>query len=222
MKRLVEHVASLHAYSRGRIEELRALQHEKDIAPGVLCPPSVLVRAIDAALSDTQFLSQVVHLSDDERSVLADCRSLIEGRPRWVDESEVVCLNRDFSVSNTAFRDTPQGGQLVSFDWGAAHIGPIEEDVEVLLGRDFRTDRATQEMIVRHYLSAYHELVGRSSDYDVLMARIRWARLMVTLRYTFEHMNSLHWMRWQSRSLHFIHFFIGLAKSNAVEIRTRG
>ena len=206
---LAEHIAYLHAYSRQRLEELGSLLD--GIAPGDLRTPDLLLDALARAMADGDLVA-IAGLSGDELAVLSGCRNVIKHRPAWVDRWDIVCANRDFSASNTAVRDAGGRKQLVSFDWGAAHLGPAEEDFDVLLGRDFATDTDAKENLVRRYLRAYADLTGRSIERDEFVARIPWARLMVTLRYVVEHLNSLKWMRWQSRSVHLIHALIGLAK----------
>jgi hypothetical protein len=219
MERVVEHAAFFHAYTRDRLDQLQALQPDDGTGSGSLCPPSTIALALEAELADTKLLTDTVGLSDDERAVLADSLSLIENRSGWVDEWDYACVNRDFSVSNTAVRETPDGPQLVSFDWGAAHLGPMEQDIDVLLGRDFQVDETTQEALVRHYLEAYTDLTGRQTDYAVFMARIPWARLLEHLRSALEQMKSLKWMPWQSRSHYLIHLNIGLAKGIAAGLK---
>ena len=221
MECLMEHVACLHAYSRKRIEELRALLSGDDTVPGELYTPPALLNALDAVLADANFLTKTVGLSDNELKVISNCMNLISDRPTWVDEWDFVCVNRDFSAINTAVKDTPDGPQLVSFDWGAAHIGPIEHDFDVLLGRDLKVDKPTQDVLVRLYLESYGSLTGHKIDFEIFMARIPWARLTLMLGYTMEHLNTLKWMPWQSRSVYFIHLFLDLAERIAAEIKQK-
>ncbi len=220
-ERLIDHVAALHAYSGSRTKELDAFHAGNDFAQGSRYTPEMLTQGIENVLTDSEFVSKIVALSKDELTILTDCLSLIERRPKWVDEWDHVCANRDFSDSNTAVRETSHGSELVSFDWGAAHIGPIEQDFDVLLGRDLQIEKAEKDALVKRYLDVYADLTGRRIDFDVFMARIPWARLMVTLRYALEHLLSLQWMPWQSRSLYFIHFFIGLSSNIAAEIQRK-
>jgi len=173
-ERLMGHVAVLHAHSRSRLEELRALQTGDALAHGSSCPPSMLVHEMNEVLADTGFIANTVALSSDELSILSDCMTLIDDRPSWVDEWDYVCINRDFSLSNTAVRGTGQDSQLVSFDWCAAHIGPIEQDFEVLLGRDLKGGKSEQDRLIRRYLAVYAELTGHRMDSDVFRARIPW------------------------------------------------
>jgi aminoglycoside phosphotransferase (APT) family kinase protein len=108
----------------------------------------------------------------------------------------------------------------VSFDWGAAHLGPAEEDFEVLLRRDFAGDKAGQAELVREYLDAYGSLTGRAIAYDAFMARMPWARLICTLRYIVDNLDSLRWMGWQSRSPYLIHALVRAVRRALEEVAT--
>jgi hypothetical protein len=117
----------------------------------------------------------------------------------------VVCVTADWAPDNLGVR----GKQLVSFDWGTTRLAPMEEDIDVLLGRLELGEQAKWEW-VRHYLSIYAAETGRQIDDRVFRARLPWARFLVTLRYLVEHANCLRWVPYQTRSREFIHLFIRL------------
>jgi hypothetical protein len=215
---LFEHVAYLHAYSRDKIQEIYGLCPEDDMAFNSLFAFDHLLDVLASATTNDALLS-AAGLTGEDLAVLADCREVIASRPAWVDDWDIVCVNRDFSRSNTAIRDVEGKKQFVSFDWSASHLGPCEEDMDVLLNHYAPAHKAIHETLVQKYLQVYCDLTGRSIEYDRFVARIRWARLLVTLRLTVEHLLSLEWMPWQSRSACLIRTFVRIAKRLAVELK---
>lgn len=216
--RLAGHVAALHAYSGERLGELETLLDA--IEPGDPRAPGQLIAVLRHAAMESELVA-ISGLSDAELGVLSACCDAIQDRPAWVNEWDTVCVNRDFSARNAAVRDCDGRGQLVSFDWGAAQLGPAEADLEVLLGRDFAGDAGARDVLVREYLRAYADLTGREIAYEMFMARVPWARLMVELRYIVGHLSSLQWMRWQSRSPFLIHGLVRYAERTLGELHGR-
>jgi hypothetical protein len=203
---LAGHIAELHAYTHERLGELSEVLDTS--GNGAMLAPEMLVSMVQHALADRRLVSSA-GLSSDDQEVLSRCCDAILTRPHWVDEWQMVLVNADLSSRNTAVRDE---GQLVSFDWGAAHLGPAEEDFDVLRSRDFAGEPEARDLLVEVYLHAFGVLTGQDIAEDRFLARMPWARLMVTLRYIAGSFASLQWMPWQSRSAFLVHDMVkGLA-----------
>lgn len=201
---LFETVARLHAHSRKRMTELLAQFSGPDIRPGYRCTPTQLLEALNQLFADTAFLN-TIDVTGREHDLLDASCTAIERRPAWVDEWDVVCVTADWAPDNLGIR----GKEWVTFDWGTTRLAPMEEDVAVLLGRLDLDDGATQD-VVRHYLHVYAAECGRSIDPWAFLARLPWARFLVSLRYVVEHANNLRWAPYQTRSRELIHLFIRL------------
>ena len=82
-----------------------------------------------------------------------------------MDEWDVVCVNRDIAPDNFGLRESDQGQTLVTLDWGTAHLAPMEEDIEVVLGR-LDIDREATKELLSHYLQTYAERTGHQIEYQ--------------------------------------------------------
>jgi hypothetical protein len=215
LNKLFETIARLHAHSRRRIHELLSLFAGSRIQQGYLCTPRQLLEALDGLFADTAFLHSIGVTEEEHRSLDAYCTA-IEQRPPWVDEWDVVCVTADWAPDNLGVRDD----EWVAFDWGTTRLAPMEEDLDVLLGR-LELGEAAKQGLVRHYLSAYAIETGHEIDARTFTARLPWARFLVTLRYIVEHADSLRWVPYQTRSRELIHLFIRLCNGHLTDLPSR-
>jgi hypothetical protein len=125
---LLNHAADLHAHSRERIDEL--LRLFPDDWP---CVPS-LVTNVTEAVTDASFLASI-GVSDHERTMIEHCCHAVERRPEWVDEWELVCVTADIAPDNVGVRRSGTVEELVTFDWSATGLAPMEAEIDVMLGR---------------------------------------------------------------------------------------
>jgi hypothetical protein len=208
LHQLFETIARLHAHSRRHIHELLSLFAGPRIRHGYLCTPRQLLEALDSLFADTAFLHSIGVTEEEHRSLDTYCTA-IEQRPPWVDEWDIVCVTADWAPDNLGVR----GEEWVAFDWGTTRLAPMEEDLDVLLGR-LELEEAAKQGLLGHYLSAYAAETGRQIDAETFTARLPWARFLVTLRYIVEHADSLRWVPYQTRSRELIHLFIRLCNGH--------
>jgi hypothetical protein len=212
---LFETVARLHGHSRNRINELLTLFAGPHIQPGYLCTMSQLLEALVDLLANAATLD-VIGVTEEERRLLDACCTVINRRPAWVDEWDVVCVTADWAPDNLGAR----GEELVTFDWGTTRLAPMEEEIGVLLGR-LELEDAAKQGFLRHYLDVYAAETGRRIDAQMFAARLPWARFTVTLRYIIEHANSLRWVPYQTRSRELIHLFIRLCNRYLADLPSK-
>jgi len=208
---LFEHVAQLHSYSWHQRAALLERFSGTEIHPGYLCTPAMLVDALVRLLDDKSFLAKH-RITTDECHLVASYVETVAQRPDWVDSWDVVCVTADWGPDNFGVRDPGQENELVIFDWGTTRLAPMEEDLDVLLTRLGDVEQDTRRHLVQRYLQVYGERTGRQIDQQTFVARLPWARFLVTLRYMAEHLNDLRWVGYQSRSEEMVHFFVGLCE----------
>ena len=131
--------------------------------------------------------------------------------PGWVEQWDVVCVTGDWKQDNFGIRHGNES-ELVTFDWGATRLAPMEEDIDVLLRRIKDEDAAQKEDLLAYYLDIYADKTGRWIEPAEFRARIPWARLFAHLGYLLGHIEALRWVPYQTRSREFVHLFTGYCK----------
>jgi hypothetical protein len=218
---LFRQVAMVHAYTKGKIQELLHRFAPEGISPGGLCPPSVLVAELQRLVQD-EALRELVGVTEPECSSLETYCAAVRDRPEWVDGWDIVCVGADWRPDNFGVRDTRENTEVVAFDWGAARLAPMEEDLAVLMMRVRDESEDLKRRLLTDYLSVYGDKTGRGIEYDEFMRRLPWATFFVTLRYLLGHLACLRWVPCHPRSRGFVHLFTGLAKRQLEECRTIG
>ena len=197
---LFDHAAELHGYSQSHIVDLKSR-----LPPPV---PDETLTILRSVLDDSEFQT-LVGLNADKCKILETECIVAEQRPSWVDEWDIVCVSNDLAPDNFGLRPG-EPNQLVTFDWSAAHLGPMELDIDLLLRRIGRADAATRTDLLKRYSSSYADATGREVDGDLFRARMPWARFLFHHRMIADHVHALRWIPHQTRSREFIRMFIGL------------
>ncbi|MBN1918538.1 MAG: hypothetical protein JW889_11575 [Verrucomicrobia bacterium] len=210
LRTIMRQAALLHAYSRSRIEELRGVFPVGNGVTVDACASQTLQSWLTQAVADPSFLSGI-GVSDEERASLDAFGEALAHVPEWVEQWDMVCVTGDWKQDNFGIRDGNQS-ELVTFDWGAARLAPMEEDVDVLLGRIKNADSAQKDDLLGYYLEVYADKTGRRIEPAAFRARIPWAYFFAHLRYLLGHVEALRWVPYQTRSRDFVHLFIGLCK----------
>jgi len=209
LRLLSEHAADIHAHSRQHIDQLMALFPCRT--------PEETLDILRSVLDDADFQALAGLGADQCRMLEGQCVAA-EQRPHWVDTWELVCVTNDLSPDNFALRKEGDGEQMVTFDWGTAHLAPMELDIDLLLRRIHRMDEGTTSELLAHYLDAYADKVGHYIDEETFRARMPWARFLFHQRLIADHVRSLRWAPHQTRSRESIRFFIGLCSQMLQEL----
>lgn len=214
-----EHAADLHAHSRNRIADLLLIFDRGGIHQGHLCRTPDLLETLDSVCQDTRFCS-LVGIPDVERRKLEGFCDAVQNRPSWVDQWDIVCVNHDIAPDNLGQRTREPSAECVTFDWGTAHLGPMELEIDLILRRTQGLPSARKAELLSDYLSSYARQTGRRIEQQGLVARMPWAWFLYHLRMIAEHMVSLRWVPHQTRSREAIRLFIGVCESAIEQCRT--
>ena len=202
---LLSHAADLHAYSRERIDELLGL------FPNDWPSLPSLVANVAEAVADASFLTSI-GVSDHERRTIDHCRCMVERRPQWIDEWEIVCVTSDIAPDNVGVRRSGKAEELVTFDWSCAGLAPMEAEIDVLLGRlENGTEEAKAEL-ARYYLNEYAVRAGRIIPHDRFMARLVWARFILHFGRIAASVKKLRWVPGVTGTAAYIHLCVGLGE----------
>ena len=207
LRTLMRQVALLHAHSRSRVEELRAMPNACNGVSVGACSSQTLQSWLGQAVEDSSFLSDI-GVTDEERESLDAFGDALTRVPEWVEHWDVVCVTGDWKTDNFAVRDGNEG-ELVTFDWGTARLAPMEEDLYVVLVRIKGVDSAQKEDLVAYYLDVYADKTGRRIEPAEFRARIPWASFFAHLGYLLGHIEALRWVSYQTRSREFVHLSTG-------------
>jgi hypothetical protein len=199
--RLFGHAADIHAYSRNHIGELKTLLPAST--------PAETLDILSSVLDDADFQALVGLQTDECRMLEAQCLA-VEQRPHWVDAGDLVCVSNDLAPDNFALRRTGDHDQIVTFDWGTAHLAPMELDIDLLLRRIQKVNEDVRSELLDGYLKRYVEKTGHSVDREAFRARMPWVRLLFHQRMIADHVRSLRWVPHQTRSKELMRLFIGL------------
>jgi hypothetical protein len=210
LRTLMRQVALLHAYSRSRIDELRGIPSASNGISPDACSSRTLQSMLEQAVADSSFLSEI-GVTDEERASLDALADALAHVPEWVEQWDVVCVTGDWKQDNFGIRDGNES-ELVIFDWGAARLAPMEDDINVLLRRVEDADTAHKDGLLAYYLDVYAEKTGRRIESTEFQARLPWSYLFAHLGYLLGHIEALRWVPHQSRSRDFVHLFTGLCK----------
>lgn len=170
--------------------------------------PADTLTILRSVLDDSEFQTLVGLNTANCKMLEAECM-VAEHRPSWVDEWDLVCVSNDLAPDNFGLRPG-EPNQLVTFDWSATCIAPMELDIDLLLRRLGRVDAGVRTELLGKYLSAYANVTGRKVDGDLFRARMPWARFLFHQRMIADHVRALRWVSHQTRSREFIRMFIGL------------
>ena len=154
---MVETVAEMHAESAQAIEELRRLFPEPGIRQGGECCLVDLKTALNGVIAD-EFLFRVVGLGEQERDRLKAYRQCLAERPDWLEDWRIVCVSADLKPGNLAFRAN-DGRHPVLFDFGAARLAPMEQELALLLNR-LDADDALTETVLTWHLDRFRACTG--------------------------------------------------------------
>jgi hypothetical protein len=160
------------------------------------------------ACRDGEFLSSV-GVSDQEKESLRIIQEALEHVPKWVQQWDEVCVTSDWAPDNFGFRSDGDT-EPVTFDWGTAHLGPMEEDIAIVFVRLAGMDQEDRRSLLTYYLDAYSRMSGSRISIDDFLPRIPWADFLRHVRIVLEDIEALRWIRHQTRSREGIHFFVPL------------
>ncbi len=205
LRQIVETVAEMHAESGHAIEELRQLFSEPGIKYGGECPLAELETALDGVIDDEELFRRI-GIGEKERDRVKAYRECLAKRPKWLDDWKTVCVTADLKPGNLAFRST-DSNQPVLFDFGAARLAPMEEELSLLLNR-LNADDDLTKCVLGWYLGLFSELTGESITVKDFRQRLPWAEPLMLLRSLVEQADALRWVPWQDRSKGYISYFI--------------
>ena len=205
LRLMVETVAEMHAESTQAIEELRRLFPEPGIRQGGECRLADLEAALDGIIAD-EFLFRVVGLGEQERDRLKAYRQRLAERPDWLEDWRIVCVSADLKPGNLAFRAN-DGRHPVLFDFGAARLAPMEQELALLLNR-LDADDALTGTVLTWYLDRFNACTGERIAVADFRRRLPWAEPLLFMRSLIEHADALRWVQWQDRSKSVIRFFV--------------
>lgn len=186
-KALLSHAADLHAYSSVRIEEL------KDLFPGAWQSLPNVVAEVTRAVEDSSFLT-FIGISEQERKQILECCKALERRPTWVEEWERVCVTLDIAPDNVGIRRSDGQEQLVTFDWSAATLAPMEAELDVIMMRLQFDAPELKEKLIRYYLEAYAARTGRLLSQEVFQLRLPWIKFALHLERIAGCLETLRWV----------------------------
>ena len=204
---LFQHAADLHSHSAGKLEDLLRIFPDTGIKHACQCLPAAIADGIAALCEDTS-LCNTIGLSEDEKKTLRSLVDAIENRPAWVDGWQYVCVSNDLAPDNFALRISKEQPQYVTFDWSAAYLAPMEQDMELLLWRLRELDAGARDRLLPLYLESYAERTGQSIDQQDFANRMPWAPFLFHVRMIAEHAECLRWVPHQTLSREFIHGMI--------------
>jgi hypothetical protein len=205
---LLRQAAALHAHSRMRIDELRALFGAGPEASAGARPSAVLRRRLMRAVEDAAFLSTIGVTDEERESVQVLCEALGD-LPPWVEEWDEVCVTSDWAPDNFGIR-AGRPDELVTFDWGTARLAPMEDDINVIQLRLKGVEAEERRWLLSYYLEAYEAAGGRRIEIDEFQARLPWAWLLTHIRMIAEHIEALRWIPYQTLSRDKVHLFTGV------------
>jgi hypothetical protein len=209
LRLLFEHAADIHAHSRDHIAELKAVLPSRT--------PDENSDILRSVLDDSDFQALVGLGADQCRKLEMQCIAA-EQRPPWVDAWDLVCVSNDLAPDNFGVRRVGDDEHIATFDWGTAHLAPMELDIDLLLRRIQEVDESTKSELLARYLDAYASKTGRHIDAEAFRTRMPWARFLFHQRLIADHVRSLRWVPYQTRSRESIRFFVELCSRMQKEL----